>query len=171
MTDDRYPLHQRSEVKVVANPYRLFALLGDHRRLAARMEKPSMKMAGATMRVETDALKGQSDGALIRITGRVLGGNLALEEVVTERVPPFRKTWEARGEPPLLVIGAHRMGFAISPEADRSRLLVFINYQLLPRGFARALGLIFGHGYAAWRTWRITADAATHFNSTSDKSA
>ena len=100
------------------------------------MEKPSLMMAGATMRVETDALKGRAVGSVIRITGRVLGVNLTVDEVVTERVPPLHKTWETRGEPRLLVIGSYRMGFTISPQGDRSRLVVFIDYQLPPRRFA-----------------------------------
>ena len=97
MTSDRYPLHHRSEVKVATDSYKLFAYLDDHRRLAGHMEKPSLMMAGATMQVETDALKGQAVGSVIRITGRVLGVNLAVDEVVTERVSPSHKTWETRG--------------------------------------------------------------------------
>ncbi|MBT9519520.1 MAG: SRPBCC family protein [Dechloromonas sp.] len=163
MDGDRYPLHHRSEVDVDANAQRLFAHLDDHRRLAGHMEKPSMMMAGATMRVETDVLQGQAVGSVIRVIGRVLGMNLVVEEVVTERVPPLRKTWETRGEPRLLVIGSYRMGFTISPEGDRSRLTVFIDYQLPPRGVAHGLGLLFGRAYAAWCTRRMAADATTAF--------
>ncbi len=163
MSADRYPLHHRSEVDVATDAPSLFAILDDHRRLAAHMEKPSMMMAGATMRVETDALKGQAVGSLIHVTGRVLGVDLAVEEVVTERVPPLRKTWETRGEPRLLVIGSYRMGFTISAQRDRSRLAVFIDYRLPPRGFAHTLALIFGHVYAAWCTRSMATDAAAAF--------
>ena len=163
MAGDRYPLHHRSKVDVDTDARSLFALLDDHRRLAGHMEKPSLMMAGATMRVETDALKGQAVGSLIRVTGRVLGVNLAVEEVVTERVPPLLKTWETRGEPRLLVIGSYRMGFAISALGDRSRLVVSIDYQLPPRGFAHGLALIFGRPYAAWCTRRMAADAVAAF--------
>ena len=159
MAGDRYSLHHRSEVDIGTDAHSLFALLDDHRRLARHMEKPSLMMAGATMHVETDALKGQAVGSVIRVTGRVLGVNLAVEEVVTDRVPPLRKTWETRGEPRLLVIGSYRMGFTISPEGDRSRLVVFIDYKLPPRGFAYGLGLIFGRAYAAWCTRRMASDA------------
>ena len=163
MTCDRYRLHYRSEVDVTTDAPSLFAILDDHRRLAAHMENPSIMMAGATMRVETDALKGQAVGSLIHVTGRVLGVNLTVEEVVTERVPPLRKTWETRGEPRLLVIGSYRMGFTISALGDRSHLAVFIDYQLPPRGFAYALGLIFGRVYAAWCTRRMANDAVAAF--------
>ena len=159
MGGDRYPLHHRSEVDVGADAHRLFAHLDDHRRLAGHMEKPSLMMAGATMRVELDAQQGQAAGSLIRVTGRVLGVNLGVEEVVTERVPPLRKTWETRGEPRLLVIGSYRMGFVISPQGDRSRLVVFIDYQLPPRGFAHGLALLFGRAYAEWCTRRMVTDA------------
>ena len=81
---DSYSRHHRSEVDVRADAMVLFAHLDDHRRLAGHMEKPSLMMAGATMRVGTDALKGQAVGSVIRITGRVLGANLAVDEVVIE---------------------------------------------------------------------------------------
>ena len=158
-----YPRHHRSEVDVRAEAKVLFAHLDDHRRLAGHMEKPSLMMAGATMRVETDARKGQAVGSVIRITGRVLGVKLAVDEVVTERVLPLRKTWETRGEPRLLVIGSYRMGFTIAAQQDRSRLVVFIDYELPPRGFAHGLALVFGAAYAAWCTRRMANDAVAAF--------
>ena len=166
MAGDRYPLHHRSEVAVDTDAQSLFAHIDDHRRLVGHMEKPSLMMAGATMRVDTDALRGQAVGSLIRVTGRVLGVNLMVEEVVTERVPPLRKTWETRGEPRLLVIGSYRMGFTISSEGDRSRLVVFIDYQLPPRGVAHALALLFSRAYAAWCTRRMANDALAAFADT-----
>lgn len=163
MTGDRYPLHHRSEVDVAVDAHSLFAHLDDHRRLAGHMEKPSLMMAGATMHVETDSLHGQTVGSVIRITGRVLGVGLVVDEVVTERVPPLRKTWETRGEPRLLVVGAYRMGFTVSPQGDRSHLVVFIDYQLPPRGFGHWLALLFGRAYAAWCTRRMANDAVAAF--------
>ena len=160
---DRYPLHHRSEVDIDAEAHRLFAHLDDHRRLAGHMEKPSLMMAGATMQVETDALQGQAVGSMIQITGCVLGVKLRVDEEVTERVPPLRKTWETRGKPRLLVIGSYRMGFTISPQGDRSRLVVFIDYQLPPRGFPHVLARLFGRTYAAWCTRRMTNDAVAAF--------
>lgn len=159
MAGDRYPFHHRSEVDVDADAHSLFAHLDDPRRLAAHMEKSSLMMAGATMRIEMDALHGQAVGSLIRVAGSVLGLKLVVEEVVTERVPPLRKIWETRGAPRLLVIGSYRMGFTISPQEDRSRLVVFIDYQLPARGFAHGLGLLFGRAYAAWCTRRMATDS------------
>ena len=159
ITGDRYPLHHRNEVDVDADARIFFAHLDDPLRLADHMEKQSLMMAGATMRLETDAQQGQAVGSVIRVAGCVLGMNLAVEEVVSERVPPLHKCWETRGEPHLLVIGSYRMGFTISPQADRSHLVVFIDYQLPPRGFTHLLGLLFGRAYATWCTRRMTTDA------------
>jgi hypothetical protein len=155
----KYPFHHESQVDIDADEATLFAHLDDHRRLSGHMEKPSLMMAGAVMRVEMDALQGQAVGSLIRVTGRVLGIHLEVEEVVTERMPPSGKTWETRGEPRLLVIGAYRMGFRISPYAGRSRLVVFIDYQLPPAGLPNALGRLFGRAYAEWCTKRMAGDA------------
>lgn len=159
MAGDRYPLHQRSEADVDADAQILFAHLDDHHRLAGHMEKRSLMMAGAMMQVETDALQGQAVGSIIRVTGRVLGMDLAVEEVVTDRISPLHKTWETRGEPRLLVIGSYRMGFTIRPLGKRSHLVVFIDYHLPPRGFTHLLGQVFGRAYAAWCTRRMTTDA------------
>jgi hypothetical protein len=158
-TTNNYPLHHQSETDIDIDAESLFALLDDHRRLSGHMEKPSLMMGGAVMHTETDALEGRAVGSVIRIDGRVLGARLAVEEVVTERVPPSHKTWETRGEPQLLVIGAYRMGFTISPHEGDSRLAVFIDYQLPPRGLAHLLGRLFGPAYAAWCTKRMTSDA------------
>jgi uncharacterized membrane protein len=159
MGAEDYPLHHRSEVVVAASADAVFAALDDHRRLANHMEKPSLMTAGASMRIETDSLGGRVVGSVIRMTGRVLGINVALDEVVTERTPPRRKVWETVGEPRLLVIGAYRMGFEIAPQGDSARLAVFIDYRLPTRGLTRALGLLFGSSYAAWCTRRMADDA------------
>jgi hypothetical protein len=156
---DRYPRHDRYEVDVEAGAERLFAYVDDHRRLAGHMEKRSLMLAGGTMRVEADALQGQAVGSVIRITGRILWMSVLAEEVVTDRVPPLRKTWETRGEPRLLVIGSYRMGFTISRQGHRSHLAVFIDYQLPKRGFPLVLGLLFGKSYAAWCTRRMANDS------------
>ena len=163
MVNGRYPRHHRSEVEVAASANDLFSLLDDHTRLASHMEKPSLMMAGATMQVQTDALNGQSVGSVIRVTGRVLGMDLMVEEVVTERESPFRKTWETRGAPRLLVIGSYRMGFTITPDGTHSQLAVFIDYRLPPKGFSRWLGHLLAGSYAAWCTQRMAGDAVTAF--------
>ena len=163
MGADRHPLHHQSEVDIAIDAQRLFDYLDDHRRLASHMEKPSLMMAGATMHVETDALHGQAVGSVIRVAGHVLGMDLSVDEVVTERVTPLRKVWETVAEPRLLVIGSYQMGFAIEAKGAHSRLTVFIDYQLPQRGFARLLGRLASRSYAAWCTQRMANDAAGTF--------
>lgn len=161
--DPRFPLHHRSEVVLAIDPARLFAHLDDHRRLASHMERPSLMTAGASMRIETDERHGQAPGSVIRMTGRVLGIDLWLEEVVTTYEPPRRKVWETQGEPRLLVIDHYQMGFTIDPTAQGSRLVVFIDYRLPQQGVGRVLGLFLGRSYAAWCTRRMAQDARTAF--------
>jgi hypothetical protein len=124
------------------------------------MEKPSLMMAGASMRITTDAQHGQVVGSVISMSGQVLGLKLALNEVVTEREPPFKKAWETRGQPKLLVIGGYRMGFRITPRQGGSHLVVFIDYGLPAHGFSWLLGKLFGKAYAGWCTRRMAVDAA-----------
>ena len=159
VTAGRYPFHQRIKVDVAAAAPQVFGILDNHRRLAAHMEKPSIMMAGATMHGATDTLNGRSVSSLINVRTLILGVNLAGDEVVTERIPPLCKICETQGEPRLLVIGSYLMGFTISDRGNRSRLAVFIHYQLPRNGFPRVFGLIFGGVYAAWCTRRLATDA------------
>lgn len=163
MAADPFPLHHRTEVLLAIDPDRLFAYLDDPRSVARHMEKPSLRTAGASMRIETDERQGQSIGSWIRLTGTVLGMSLSVEEVVTRRNPPHEKVWETIGEPRFLVIGAYRMGFEISRLEQGSRLMVFIDYRLPRSGFARCLGRMLGRTYAAWCTRRTADDAKARF--------
>ena len=56
------------------------------------------------------------------------------------------------------------MGFSITPQGERSKLVVFIDYQLPPSGFSHWLALLFGRAYAAWCTRRMVSDAMTAFS-------
>ena len=95
---DKLPFHRETTVHVAANPQTVFELLNDHQRLAAHMEKPSLMMAGATMKITTDRQKGQALGSLITVKGHVLGMALSVSEKVTEYAPPLRKAWETIGD-------------------------------------------------------------------------
>jgi hypothetical protein len=116
------------------------------------------------MTITTDALDGRAVGSRVRMDGRMLGMALSLEEVVTERQPPFRKAWNTL-DAKLLVIGQYRLGFVVSPSGNRSLLRVFIDYELPRQGLARWLGKLFGKTYARWCTERMANDAASHFSS------
>lgn len=163
MSQVRFPLHHLSEATVAATPEVLFAFLDDHARLVRHMERPSLMTAGGMFRVETDVLHGRGVGAGIRMSGAVLGLELRVEEVVTEYLPPYSKTWETRSEPRLLVIGPYRMGFIIAPRDGGSLVKVFIDYRLPERGCARLFGRLLGKSYAEWCTRRMTKDAVASF--------
>ncbi len=97
------------------------------------MSESSWMMAGGRMKTTLDGGQGQAIGSRISMTGRVLGIDLEVEEVVTERNPPHRKVWETIGAPRLLVIDHYRMGFEISPDGENSMLRAFIEYALPPK--------------------------------------
>lgn len=163
MAADRFLRHHRTEVRLAVDAARLFDHLDDHRRLASHMEKPSLMTAGASMHIDTDDRRGKAVGSVIRMSGRVLGLHLAVEEAVTRRDPPREKVWETIGEPHLLVIGAYRMGFTIEPAGSGSRLVVFIDYRLPAGGMGFVLGRLLGPAYAAWCTGRMAGDARAAF--------
>lgn len=163
MAPDSFPLHHRSEALLAVDAAHLFAHLDDHRRLASHMEKPSLMTAGASMRIDTDDRHGQAVGSVIRMSGRMLSLRLSVEEAVVRRAPPREKIWETVGEPRLVVIGAYRMGFTITPAGTGTRLVVFIDYRLPGRGIGQWLGRLLGAPYAAWCTRRMTRDAGAAF--------
>jgi Polyketide cyclase / dehydrase and lipid transport len=161
--DPLLPFHFESDVELNAPADAVFTLLDDHSRLSAHMTRPSWMMAGSVMTLEFDASNGRAVGAFIRLTGRVLGIPLSVEEVVTERNPPQRKVWNTIGRPQLMVIGAYRMGYEITTKSPYSHLRVFIDYALPDGPVSYWFGRVFGNFYARWCTQRMTNDAATHF--------
>jgi hypothetical protein len=80
------------------------------------------------------------------------------------REPPARKVWETVGEPRLLVIGAYRMGFDLSPRRATTSLRVWIDYDLPRAALWRIVGAVAGHVYARWCARRMVSDAeSVHF--------
>jgi hypothetical protein len=127
------------------------------------MTRSSWMMGGGRMSIEFDEARGQRVGSRIRLSGKVFGIELSLDQIVTERNPPDRKVWETIGAPKLLVIGRYRMGFEITAQVDNSLLGVFIDYRLPDAPPARWLGYLFGGYYAKWCTHRMVDDAVKHF--------
>ena len=160
------PHHFETSVVVSAPADVVFSYLDDHTRLSAHMRQSSWMMAGSRLAFELDASGGRTVGARIRLSGRVLGLRLAVEEIVTERQLPLRKVWETTGTPRLLVIGQYRMGYEITPRGDASRLRVFIDSALPGPLPGRWLGRLFGRFYARWCTQRMADDTAKHFQAT-----
>lgn len=158
-----YTRHEESSGAIHASPEQIFARLDDQTRLSAHMSKRSWKMGWGKMEMVLDAEHGQSVGSHIVLRGRILGIRLYLDEIVTLRDPPLRKTWETVGQPRLLVIGSYRMGFDLTPDGSNPRLRVAIDYDLPAYGIPWLLGQLFGRGYAKWCTRQMVQDAQHSF--------
>lgn len=155
--------HDQKEAIIPAPRAEVFAYLDDPTRLAAHMEKRSMMMLGGRMIYELDAAQGRAVGSVIRMGGSLLGLSLFVEEVVTERTPPARKTWETRGHQRLLVIDSYAMGFETRPIGGRTEVRVFIDYRLPSSLLGRGLGLLFARFYARWCVSRMVNDLSRNF--------
>lgn len=158
-----YPYVQETRVEIHAPAHDVFDFVDDHSRLSSHMSQRSWMMGGGAMALETDAGHAKVVGSRLKLHGTVFGLRLSVDEVVTERVPPFRKTWDTIGEPALLVIGPYRMGVEVDDRGSSSRLRVWIEYSL-PSGLpSRWLGFLFGRLYAGWCTRRMANDTLRHF--------
>ena len=157
------PHHYETSALVQAPIERVFAYVDDPNRLSSHMSKFSWMMGGSRMQIELDDGRGQRVGSRIRMSGRIFGLRLSLEEVVTEYNFPHRKVWEATGTPNLLVIGHYRMGFEIGSRDIGSLLRVYIAYSLPQGVLTRWLGYLLGSVYARWCTQQMVKDTVKHF--------
>lgn len=158
-----YPYTFETAVKIATLPAEIFSFLDEHRNLASHMNKRSWMMAGGSMSVKTDALQGKVVGSHLYMEGSILGIALGLDEVVTERTPPWKKAWETVGSPRLLIIGAYEMGFQIREQENVSEVTFHIRYRLPATGFFRWLGKAVGPFYARWCTRKMAKDTVQHF--------
>lgn len=158
-----YPFHHESSGSVKTSPEEVFQLLDSHSVLAAHMGRRSLMMGGGSMSLNVDAQGGRAVGSRLRLQGSAFGIALDVEEVVTEREPPVRKTWETMGAPRLLVIGPYRMGFEVTPGNGELHLRIFIDYALPTDGLGRWLGRLLGRRYAAWCTDNMLQSVQQYF--------
>jgi hypothetical protein len=158
------PLHAEGSVLVPAPAGRVFDYLDDPLALAAHMSEPSAMMMGSRMATEVDARGGREVGSKIIMHGRMMGLELSLEEVVIERLPPYKKSWETIGSPKLVVIAQYRMGFEVAPAGNAALVRVFVDYSLPPNGPGLWLGRLFGGTYARWCVQSMGRDAVRHFS-------
>lgn len=167
--------HEESSALFAVSAEELFAHADDFSRLSSHMSKSSWMMGGGSMAYELDDGRGQKVGSLVRMSGRVLGIALSLEERITERQPPHRKVWATTAPPELLVIGPYQLGFDIGRGVDGSRegtrLRVFIDYDLPEKAPARWLGYLFADIYARWCTRRMVGDAERHFRQMDERAS
>jgi hypothetical protein len=156
------PHHEEVTVHVAAGAERLFEHLDDPTRLGGHMTKPSGMMLGGSMSYEFER-GGREVGSIIRMTGTILGLQLGVEEIVTERIPPRRKVWETRGPQRMMVIDSYRMGFNIENDRGGARATVFIDYLPAHSGLVRLLSLPIARAYARWCVQRMADDVQAHF--------
>ena len=107
-------------VTLDASADEVFAFADDFTRLSSHMGQSSAMMMGSSMQTSFDESRGQAVGSHVRMTGKMLGIELFLDEVVREREPPRHKAWETVGTPRLLIIGGYRLGL-ISPRSANAR--------------------------------------------------
>ena len=157
-----FSFHHETRTTLPTTVHAAFEHLDDFKKLSAHMEQPSAMMLGSQMHIITDEGGGRTIGSHVRMSGKVMGIPLSLEEVVTDREPPTRKAWETVNAR-LLVIGQYRLGFELQPRSRGCALRVFIDYDLPTGAVARFAAALFGKSYARWCTERMADDAAKHF--------
>lgn len=158
-----YSKHLEKSSVINADSTRVFDFIDEHGKLSSHMNKSSWFMGGGKMATEVDKGKGQEIGSHIKMSGKVLGLNLFLDEVVAERLRPTRKVWMTVGNPNLLVIGNYQMGVELTTQANRTNLKLFIDYDL-PNGVTKILGVMFGGMYAKWCVDQMLKSVVEHFN-------
>jgi hypothetical protein len=152
--------HYEARAIIEANPADVFAYVDDHEQFSSHMGQSSWMMGGGHMRTSIDDGHGQHVGSHMRMSGRVFGFRVELDEVVTAREAPRRKTWETVGDVRLLVVGHYRMGIEVRPQDGLSLLHVSIEYDLPKIAW---LGRILGGMYARWCVRQMVRGAQNHF--------
>lgn len=142
--------HYSEKTSVPASPEDVFAFADDHNNFSSHMNKSSWMMGGGKMKTEVDEGRGQKVGSHIKMSGKVFGINLYLNEVVTIHEPPYRKVWQTVGNINLLVIDHYTLGFEIKPEDSGCKIKVFIDYNFPKSQKTYWLGLLFGEMYSKW---------------------
>jgi hypothetical protein len=154
--------HDEASVLIAAPPEAIFDHLDDQTRLGEHMEKPSAMMMGGSMSYAFDDKKGRAVGSVISMTGKMLGLSLSVEEIITDREPPWHKAWETRGKPKLVVIDRYRMGFRLEGAPHGTKLTVFIDYDWA-KGPQSFLAVLLARFYARWCVGRMAKDAERRF--------
>ena len=153
--------HYETTTLISAPAEELFAYIDDHTRFSSHMSQSSWMMGGGHMDISVDDGRGQKVGSHIRLSGKVFGIKLFLDEVVTQHKPPHMKTWETVGIPKLVVVGSYRMGIEIKPQNTNSLLRVFIDYDLPTTNIW--LGQLFSGFYAKWCVRQMIKEAHDYF--------
>jgi hypothetical protein len=105
----------------------VFDYVDDHAHFYSHVVKFS-RVVGGRMELQMDEGRGRSAGSHLRLSGKVLGTSLSLEEVITRREPPHLKAWETVGTPKFLVVGRYQWNVQIQPQTGGAALRVSLDY-------------------------------------------
>lgn len=156
--------HFEKSLFVSESPDAVFVYADNHANFSSHMNKSSWMMGGSKMETQLDKGEGQKIGSHIKMSGRVFGINLFLDEVITIHDPPRHKEWQTVGDIKLLVVDHYTLGFEIKPEQTGSRFNVYINYNLPKSWKAHILGVLFGGMYAKWCVGQMVHGVKDHFS-------
>lgn len=140
--------HYEKSIFISESPEEVFAYIDDHTKLSSHMNKSSWMMGGNKMETIIDDKQGKEIGSHIKMSGKIFGVEIYLDEVVIKREPPCLKVWGTVGNPRLLIIGPYQMKVEIKPKDNGSLLTVSIDYELPKTNLW--LGSLFGGFYAKW---------------------
>lgn len=154
-------MYYEQTIAIIARHEKIFAYLDDHKNLSSHMSNPSWMMGGGNMQTSMDSGKGKLLGSRISLKGSSLGMKLSVDEEITKYKPPYSKEWETINSPSLVVIGKYKMGIEISEGSVKSKLKVYIDYDLPKKN--SWLGKLFGKLYAKWCVRQMINGAGEHF--------
>ena len=155
--------HYENSTVISAPVEEVFTYADDHKRLSSHMSQSSPMLVGNKMETYVDEGRGQTVGSHIKMSGRVFGVNLFLDEVITIHEPPHHKEWQTVGDINLLVIDHYKLGFEIKSQEEGSHFKVYIDYDLPQSLRTRLLGLLFGGMYAKWCVQQMLKRVRDHF--------
>ena len=155
--------HYENSVLIPADPQSIFTYADHHTNFSSHMNNSSWMMGGGKMKTHVDERKGQKLGSHIKMSGKVFGINLFLDEVITRHEPPFYKEWQTVGKVNLLVIDNYILGFEIKPDNGGSLLRVYIDYDLPKSAKTYWLGILFGRMYARECVRQMINGTLNHF--------
>jgi len=144
--------HYEASLTIPGSAERVFTYIDDHKHFSSHMR----------MKLTLDAGAGKKLGSHIKLSGKVLGVSLYLDEVITEYRPPLKKVWETVGATKVLVIGDYRLGVEIKPKDQDCLVRVFIDYELPATNVW--LGRLFGGIYAKWCVGQMIQGIRHHFS-------
>ncbi len=157
-----YTRHYEAREFISAKATEVFAYIDDHANFSSHMKESSWVMGGGHMDVSIDGGRGQKVGSHIKLSGKIFGITLFLDEIITHRESPNVKEWETVNSPKLLVIGNYKMKVEVEPQKEGSLLWVSIDYDL-PSANAW-IGKLFGAAYAKWCVEQMIKGVRTKFS-------